>query len=177
MQPTRAGRRSIGQASANLPLLATRLFVQDGHFDVDSHIWGERLPAPEGAKQLGDAVGQIASRPLDRSRPLWELHLIHGLRGGRVAMLTKLHHSAIDGVSGIEMLGALLDPTPSTRRETPPPAVPATTAGEDPSDVELLARAVVSLPRQPVQDGARGCPRHCATSTSCRPCEPCPAPA
>ena len=127
------------------------MFVQDGHFDVDSHIWESALPAPGAPKQLRDAVGQIASRPLDRSRPLWELHLIHGLRGGRVAMLTKLHHSAIDGVSGIEMLGALLDPTPSARRETPPPAVPATTAGEDPSDVELLARAVVSLPRQPVR--------------------------
>ncbi|HEY5855419.1 MAG TPA: WS/DGAT domain-containing protein [Aldersonia sp.] len=76
-------------------------------------------------------------------------------------MLTKLHHSAIDGVSGIEMLGALLDSTPSARRETPPPAVPATTAGEDPSDVELLARAVVSLPRQPVRM-VRGLPRDTA---------------
>ncbi|GAB93408.1 WS/DGAT/MGAT family O-acyltransferase [Gordonia rhizosphera] len=128
------------------------VFVEDESFDPDSHIWEVALPAPGTPQQLAEAVGQIASRPLDRARPLWEVHLIHGVEGGQVAMLTKLHHSAIDGVSGIQLLSAIIEPTPHRRlREATDADVPRGGAGHDPSDLELLGRAVLSMPMQPVR--------------------------
>ncbi|GAB88746.1 WS/DGAT/MGAT family O-acyltransferase [Gordonia rhizosphera] len=127
------------------------VFVDDDNFDLDSHIWETALPEPGTDVQLGEAVGQIASRPLDRARPLWELHVIHGLAGGHVAMLTKVHHSAIDGVSGMEMLGVLLDPTPQPAPEKPAHPTPVHAAGKHPTDTELFLRGVASLPLQPVR--------------------------
>ena len=105
------------------------------------------MPPPGDDRQLAETVARIFARPLDRSRPLWELYLIHGLEGGRVAMLTKLHHSMVDGVSGNEILGVLLDPSPEGR-ELPPK--PAGTAGERvPGDLEMLGRGLLGVPRQP----------------------------
>ena len=124
------------------------VFVDDTQFDLDSHIWELALPAPGDAKQLGELVGQLASRPLDRSRPLWEVHVILGLADGHVAMLTKLHHAAVDGVSGVEMLSILLDDSPAGREIEAPYEQPTT---REPGDLELLARAVVGLPRQPLR--------------------------
>ncbi|WP_202399134.1 wax ester/triacylglycerol synthase domain-containing protein [Gordonia mangrovi] len=87
---------------------------------------------------------------LDRARPLWEIHVIHGVEDGRVAMLTKLHHAAIDGVSGIELLSALLEPTP---RPLPREVVADEkgSVGHEPGDLELLARAFAALPMQPIR--------------------------
>ncbi|MGV9711657.1 wax ester/triacylglycerol synthase domain-containing protein [Gordonia sp. NPDC003424] len=127
------------------------VFVEDDSFDLDSHIWETALPEPGTDVQLGEAVGQIASRPLDRARPLWELHVIHGLESGRVALLTKVHHSAIDGVSGMELLGALLDPTPDFAPEKPAHPAPVHAVGKNPSDTELFLRGIASLPLQPVR--------------------------
>ncbi|WP_094357062.1 WS/DGAT/MGAT family O-acyltransferase [Mycobacterium marinum] len=128
------------------------VLVQDDTFDLDSHLWESALPAPGDDEQLGRAVADIASRPLDRARPLWELHVIHGLAGDRVALVTKLHHSVIDGVSGMELLGALLDTVPfpdaGSELEKPPTG---TAIGNAPSDAGLLARALASLPVQPAR--------------------------
>jgi hypothetical protein len=95
------------------------VFVEDTAFDLDSHIWEIAIPTPGDPERLGELVGLIASRPLDRARPLWELHVIHGLESDRVAVLTKVHHAAVDGVSGVELLGTLLDPTPEIRAIAP----------------------------------------------------------
>lgn len=124
------------------------VFVDDAQFDLDSHIWELALPAPGDAKQLGELVGRLASRPLDRSRPLWEAHVIGGLADGHVAMLTKLHHAAVDGISGMEMLSILLDDSPTVREIEAPAEQPTT---NEPGDLELLARAVAGLPRQPLR--------------------------
>ena len=70
--------------------------------------------------RLAETVARIFARPLDRNRPLWEIYLIQGLSGGRVALLTKIHHSVVDGVSGNEILSVLLDSHPEGR-EIPPP--------------------------------------------------------
>ena len=80
-------------------------WVDDHDFDLDFHVRELALPAPGDERMLTDQVARIVSRPLDRSRPLWELYLIHGLEDGRVAVLTKMHHAAVDGASGAEILG------------------------------------------------------------------------
>lgn len=87
-------------------------WATDPEFDIDNHLFELTLPAPGGERQLADAVAGIHARRLDRSRPLWEMHLIHGLAGGKAAVYTKIHHAAIDGVSGAETLAALLDLAP-----------------------------------------------------------------
>jgi hypothetical protein len=70
------------------------------------------LPGPGSDARLAAQAARIFSRPLDRARPLWELYVIHGLTAGLVAVLTKIHHAVIDGMSGAEVMGLLLDMTP-----------------------------------------------------------------
>ena len=124
-------------------------WIEDPDFDLDFHIRDSAVPPPGNDKQLAETVARIFARPLDRARPLWELYLIHGLEGGRVGMLTKIHHSAIDGVSGAEILGVLLDPSPEGR-EIPPPQ---DFSGPDraPGQLEMLGRGLLGVPRYPVR--------------------------
>src|SRR5436305_14200082 len=124
-------------------------WIEDPDFDLDFHIRDSAVPPPGTDRQLAETVARIFARPLDRSRPLWELYLIHGLEGGRAALLTKVHHSMVDGVSGNEILTILLDQSPEGR-EIPPPS--DDNAGErEPSDLEMLARGLAGLPRQPLR--------------------------
>jgi WS/DGAT/MGAT family acyltransferase len=123
-------------------------WIDDADFDLDFHVRELALPPGGGDRQLAEQVARIFARPLDRSRPLWELYLIHGLPEGRVAVLTKIHHAVIDGMSGNEIQGALLDLVPEGR-EPPPPLSEA--ADERPGELEMLARGVLGLPRYPVR--------------------------
>ena len=103
-----------------------------------------RVPPPGDDRQLAETVARIFARPLDRSRPLWELYLIHGLPSGRVALLTKIHHAVVDGVSGNEILGVLLDPSPEGRRSRRRRSAPR---GERvPGDLEMLGRGLLGRP-------------------------------
>jgi len=123
-------------------------WVDDPDFDLDFHVREIALPAPGTEAKLTDQVARIFSRPLDRSRPLWELYLIHGLEDGMVALLTKIHHAVVDGMSGAEILGVLLDLGPEGRPAPPP------LRGADhhvPGQVEMLARGVWGLPRYPLR--------------------------
>ena len=90
-------------------------WVDDPSVDVDYHVRELALPSPGDDRQLAEQVARIASRPLDRSRPLWEMYVIHGLQDGAVALLTKIHHAAVDGASGAEVMSVLLDETPEGR--------------------------------------------------------------
>src|SRR3954449_11167795 len=107
---------------AEVPLgLDYPYWVDDADFDLHFHVRELALPAPGSDTQLAEQVARITSRPLDRARPLWELYLIHGLAEGHVAMLTKIHHALIDGISGAEIMGLLLDLGPDA------PKLPAVT--------------------------------------------------
>jgi WS/DGAT/MGAT family acyltransferase len=124
-------------------------WIEDEDFDIDFHIRESAVPPPGDDGQLARTVARIFARPLDRTRPLWELYLIHGLEGGRVALLTKVHHSVVDGVSGNEILTVLLDPSPEGRDIEPPPGDDP--GGRSPSDIEMLGRGVAGLARQPLR--------------------------
>ena len=124
-------------------------WIEDEDFDIDFHIRESAVPPPGDDGQLARTVARIFARPLDRSRPLWELYVIHGLEGGRVALLTKVHHSVVDGVSGNEILTVLLDPSPEGRDIEPPPGDDP--GGRSPSDIEMLGRGVAGLARQPLR--------------------------
>src|SRR5436305_12247080 len=108
-------------------------WVEDPDFDIDFHIREAAIPPPGDDRRLGEVVSRIFARPLDRSHPLWELYLIHGLKEDRVAILTKFHHAAIDGVSGAEILGTLFDLTPEGE------GVSANGGGEDEHALEPAA--------------------------------------
>ena len=135
------------QKLVTIPLeLDLPYWIEDPDFDIDFHVREIGLPSPGNSHQLAEQVARIMARPLDRSRLLWELYLIRGLEGGRDAMLTKFHHSAIDGVSGNEILAVLLDRQPEGREVPPPEHDRAPQAA--PSDLKLLGRAVLGLPRR-----------------------------
>jgi diacylglycerol O-acyltransferase len=123
-------------------------WIEDPDFDLDFHIRELALPPDAGDEKLAEQVARIVARPLDRSRPLWELYLIHGLPDGRVAMLTKIHHAVVDGVSGAEILSALLDVSPEGR-DVPSGGPPR--PDRVPGDAEMLGRALLNLPLQPLK--------------------------
>ncbi|GAA1477833.1 wax ester/triacylglycerol synthase family O-acyltransferase [Nocardioides aestuarii] len=125
------------------------VLVEDPAFDLDDHLWEMALPSPGTDEQLGDLVARVASRPLDRGRPLWEVYVVRDLAEGRVAVLTKISHALVDGVSGLELLSTLLDVAPEGRDVEPPDQPRELPA--PPSDLSLLARGVASLPRQQVR--------------------------
>jgi WS/DGAT/MGAT family acyltransferase len=124
-------------------------WIEDPDFDLDFHVREIALAPPGDDRQLAEQVSRIVARPLDRSRPLWELYLIHGLAGGRVATLTKIHHAVVDGVSGAEILGILLDASPEGRDVEP--AAGARVGERAPSQLEMLGRGLLGIPRTPVR--------------------------
>lgn len=79
-------------------------WVEDRHIDLEYHVRHAALPWPGGERELGELVGRLQSTPIDLSRPLWECTLIEGLEGGRFALFIKMHHSLIDGISGVKLL-------------------------------------------------------------------------
>jgi diacylglycerol O-acyltransferase len=86
------------------------VWIEDAAFDLDLHVRSAAVPAPGGPREMDRVVSTIASRPLDRRRPLWELWLLEGLAGGRVAVVGKIHHALADGVAVAGMLANLMAP-------------------------------------------------------------------
>jgi diacylglycerol O-acyltransferase / wax synthase len=120
-------------------------WIDDPDFDLEFHLRELHLPPPGNLDQLADQVSRIVSRPLDRSRPLWECYLIGGLEHGNVALLIKIHHAVVDGVSGAEILGMLFD-TDAGGRQLPP--APPPDGDPTPGTWSLLARGLGGPPRQ-----------------------------
>jgi WS/DGAT/MGAT family acyltransferase len=123
-------------------------WLEDPDFDLDFHLRELALPAPGTDDKLAEQVARLVARPLDRARPLWELYLIHGLENDRVAMLTKIHHALIDGLSGAEIMAILFDLDPEGRE----PPEPRETKGErEPDQLEMLARGLMGIPKYPIR--------------------------
>ncbi|WP_109523625.1 MULTISPECIES: WS/DGAT/MGAT family O-acyltransferase [Nocardia] len=119
------------------------VWVEDPEFDLGDHLHRWQIAAPGGKDELADTVGEIASTPLDRERPLWEMHVIEGLEHGRIAVLCKYHHATVDGITGADMLMQLCDTEPDADRAVP---TEKWEAEPQPATWKLLADAVVRFP-------------------------------
>lgn len=116
------------------------VWIEDPNFNLDYHVRRIGCPAPGGRRELAEVAGQIASIPLDRTRPLWEAWVIEGLKQDRVGFVVKVHHSAIDGASGAEIMTALYDLEPEGRDVEDEPIPPE----HVPTDLELVSYAAMS---------------------------------
>jgi WS/DGAT/MGAT family acyltransferase len=123
------------------------VWIEDPDFDLESHIHRGAVRSPGSMRELAEVVDEIASLPLDRSRPLWELHLLEGLEDGKVGFVTKMHHAAIDGVTGADLMANLFDLAPDAP-DPEPPAEPWQPE-QVPSDLALMAYAMQSIARRP----------------------------
>ena len=147
---------------AKLPIFRTRLvevplgldrpyWVLDPNFDVEFHIRHIALPKPGDWRQLCIQVARLHSRPLDMSRPLWEVYVIEGLDNipdlpkGSFAVYTKMHHSLVDGAGGQSFMSALhdLEPVPSTDNDNEGSKQVVRFAEIEPSKTYLLGRALL----------------------------------
>jgi WS/DGAT/MGAT family acyltransferase len=123
-------------------------WIDDPNFDLDFHVRQIGLAPPGAADQLAEQVARIIGRPMDRSRPLWEVYVIEGLGDGRWATLSKTHHATIDGAAGVIMLKLLSDESADAEW----PYEPVAWEGEQlPTDGELLKRTVEHLVSNPVK--------------------------
>ena len=123
-------------------------WVTDPNVDLDFHVREIHLARPGMVDQLAEQVSRIVGRPMDRSRPLWEVYVIDGLHSGRWALLTKYHHATIDGAAGQVMLNVLTDTEP----DAPTPAAGPSWEPEPlPSNIDLLRRTLGNLASHPVK--------------------------
>ncbi len=125
--------------------LATPAWVDDPHFDLAFHVRRSALPRPGTMDQLRELVARIVSRPLDRSRPLWEAYVVEGLEEGRVAVLWKSHLALVDGVHTVDLGQVLLDTSPEPR----PLGADAWRPGQAASSVRVLSEALSDVARDP----------------------------
>ncbi|HEX3318410.1 MAG TPA: wax ester/triacylglycerol synthase family O-acyltransferase [Solirubrobacteraceae bacterium] len=125
------------------------LWVDDPSFNLEYHIRHTALPDPGSEEQLLLLTARIFSQRLDRSKPLWELWLIEGLEGGRFALISKTHHSMVDGISGVDLATVLFDLSP-----VPQPVEhddEAWRPSREPSGAELVAAGVRGIVRSGVK--------------------------
>ena len=127
------------QRLAWIPVEAHPVWVDDPHFQIDYHVRHTALPRPGDERQLKRLAGRLVSQPLDRERPLWEFWVVEGLEGGkRFAIVQKVHHCMIDGISGVDLMAILLAADPLAEPEPSPPFEPQ----PPPGPIDLLASEV-----------------------------------
>ncbi|MDX6603895.1 MAG: diacylglycerol O-acyltransferase / wax synthase [Solirubrobacterales bacterium] len=116
------------------------VWVDDPHLNLDYHVRQTALPAPGSEEQLRNLAARIFSQQLDRSKPLWELWLVEGLRDNRFAIVGKSHHALVDGISGVDITTVLFDLDPEPQGS--PTSAPPWLARPEPTDVKLLGDAI-----------------------------------
>jgi len=129
--------------------LGPPVWVDDPNFDIRYHIRQVALPAPGGDEQLGNLMARVMAHRLDRDYPLWEYWLVEGLSEGRWALISKVHHCMVDGVSGTDLYRVIFDASP----EPPPPPADGWTAPAEPSALALAASAYRDMLLIPVREG------------------------
>lgn len=122
------------------------VWVEDPDFELDDHLSRASLPSPGGKAELDAFVASVMSRQLDPDRPLWDMHVVEGLAGERTALVAKVHHAILDGVSGASVLAAFLDLNPRSRLVSLPQEWHP---GALPSNAQMLKHAASSLAHQP----------------------------
>jgi diacylglycerol O-acyltransferase len=125
--------------------LADPVWADDAGFDPAYHIRRSALPRPGADRQLLDLVSRVTSQPLDPSRPLWEMYLVEGLAGGRVAVVTKTHPALVDGLSALDIGHVLLEDTPEAAIPAPEPWHPRPAPGR----LELARQALEEFAVRP----------------------------
>ena len=133
------------------------MWLENCDVDLDYHLHRVQVPAPGGRRELDAVVGEVASTPLDRSRPLWEFHVAEGLSGGRFALIGKIHHALADGVASVNLLARAMD-----LKDAPTDEQDNDEAGVTPTTASLLRaagrdhiRQIAELPGL-VSDAAKG---------------------
>jgi WS/DGAT/MGAT family acyltransferase len=127
------------------------VWVDDPTFNLEYHVRHTALPHPGEIDQLRLLAGRIYSQRLDRSKPLWETWLVQGLSDGRFALITKTHHSMIDGISGVDLASVLFDLEPVPRKVEAEPWTPQPV----PTQAELVADGVKDFVKAPLSAATR----------------------
>lgn len=141
-----AGASRYRQKVREMPArVASPFWVDAADFDLSYHVRHSALPRPGNQDQLEEFVARILSRPLDRAHPLWELYIVEGLEGGRVAIVTKTHQAVVDGIAAVDIAQLLLDDDPDIRPEPAPELEPK----REPSDLELLVGSAIDVAARP----------------------------
>jgi len=149
------------QRVVRAPLLDEPVWIDDARFNLDYHVRHTSLPRPGDERQLKRLAARIFSQELDRAKPLWELWVVEGLEGGRFAFVMKVHHCMVDGVSGAELVVAMLTADPRTAhvhwRPRPAPGalgLAARTLAHHAAAPLAFARGVGELVRRPARAAA-----------------------
>jgi WS/DGAT/MGAT family acyltransferase len=128
--------------------LGRPVWVDDPHFDLRYHLRRTALPAPGGDEQLSNLMARVMSQRLDRDYPLWEYWLVEGLTEGRWALISKVHHCMVDGISGTDLYRVIFDFSP----EPAPPVVDERAVPPEPSALSLAAQAALDLVMLPARE-------------------------
>jgi WS/DGAT/MGAT family acyltransferase len=127
------------QRVRTVPLeLGRPVWVDDPHFNLGYHVRHTGLPSPGSTEQLRNLVGRVMSNKLDRTKSLWEMWQVEGLEDGHWALITKVHHSVVDGIAGTDLLSVILDSDPDAPVAAPDRWRPRA----DPSNLRLLGEAL-----------------------------------
>ncbi|MFC9837309.1 wax ester/triacylglycerol synthase family O-acyltransferase [Rhodococcus sp. NPDC127530] len=138
-------RRKLQDSKFNLD---HPVWVEDTDFDIDRHCHRVALPAPGGRDELAELCGDIAGIPLDRARPLWEMWVIEGLEDGSVAVMSKMHHAGVDGITGANMMAQLCGLEPDAPR--PGPGDSAESAGQA-STLDIAVGGLLAVASRPAK--------------------------
>lgn len=131
-------RQRLAFGPSVLAAVGQPVWVDDDRFNIHYHVRHTALPRPGDVRQLKRLAGRIFSQRLDRDRPLWEIWVVEGLDGDRVALITKVHHAMVDGMAGVGLMAALLKTSPDATVRPSPPWEPRPA----PRPAELIAAEV-----------------------------------